>query len=100
MHVQHSDQTKNMVSVHFTPNLKKHVKCSSVVVAGSTVREVLDAVFSEHPILRGYVLEDQGSVRPHVVIFLDGKAIQDRTHLSDQVREQSDIYVMQALSGG
>jgi hypothetical protein len=39
-------------------------------------------------------------VRRHVVVFVDGSAIQDRVGLSDAVRPDSEIYVMQALSGG
>lgn len=60
----------------------------------------LQAVFVENPVLRGYVLDDQGRLRKHVAVFVDGVQISDRVHLSDPVREDSDIFVMQALSGG
>jgi hypothetical protein len=33
-------------------------------------------------------------------VFLDGEQIADRVGLSDAVRPESEIYVMQALSGG
>jgi sulfur carrier protein ThiS len=33
-------------------------------------------------------------------IFVDGELIKDRRHLGDPVEEHSEIYVMQALSGG
>jgi hypothetical protein len=33
-------------------------------------------------------------------VFIDGKIIRDRTHLSDAVGEYSTLYVFQALSGG
>lgn len=67
---------------------------------GASVREVLDAVFASNPRARGYVLDDQGALRKHMVIFVDGQAIRDRSTLADPVSERSDIYVMQALSGG
>lgn len=67
---------------------------------GSSVREVLDAVFAEAGRLRGYVLDDRGEVRKHIVIFVDGKPIRDRVALTDPVGESSRIHVMQALSGG
>jgi len=35
-----------------------------------------------------------------MVIFVDGKTIVDRVHLSDAISPHSEIYVMQALSGG
>jgi sulfur carrier protein ThiS len=39
-------------------------------------------------------------VRHHVVIFVDGTSVRDRRTLSDPVSSGSEIYVMQALSGG
>ena len=61
---------------------------------------VLGVVFSENPRLRGYVLDDQGRLRKHVAVFVDGKLVEDREALSDAVRDDSEIFVMQALSGG
>jgi len=89
-----------VATVVFTPNLKRHVECPTEEVAGSTVRAVLDAVFAHNPKLRGYVLDDQGGLRRHMIVFVDGNQIDDRDHLSDPVRATSEVYVMQALSGG
>jgi sulfur-carrier protein len=69
-------------------------------VEGDSVRAALDAVFARNPRLRGYVLDDQGALRRHMMVFVDGQQIQDRERLSDPVRPASEIYVMQALSGG
>jgi sulfur carrier protein ThiS len=57
-------------------------------------------VFAANPALRGYLLDDQGHVRKHVAVFVDGRKIRDREHMSDAVTEASEIYVMQALTGG
>ena len=84
----------------FTPNLQRHVESPSETVAGDTVRAVLEAVFAANPRLRGYVLDDQGALRRHMMIFVDGQQIADRDQLSDPVRASSEVYVMQALSGG
>ncbi len=89
-----------MASVAFTPNLKRHVECPDVEAAGATVREVLDQVFADHPRLRGYVVDERGVLRKHMVIFIDGRQIADREQLSDPVLPGSEVYVMQALSGG
>ena len=89
-----------MATVVFTQNLKRHVECPTEVVAGATVRAVLDAVFADNPRLRGYVLDDQGALRYHMMVFVDGEPITDRRDLSDPVRDASEVYVMQALSGG
>jgi molybdopterin converting factor small subunit len=89
-----------MATVVFTPNLRRHVECPTEEAAGATVRAVLDAVFANNPRLRTYVLDDQGALRHHMNVFIDGEQIADRDRLSDPVRPASEIYVMQALSGG
>lgn len=72
----------------------------SYEVEGASVRESLDAVFVREPQLRGYVLDEQGAVRHHVAVFVDGTATQDRQHLSTPVSAATEIYIFQALSGG
>ncbi|HZS44804.1 MAG TPA: MoaD/ThiS family protein [Blastocatellia bacterium] len=89
-----------MAKVVFTSNLQRFIDCPSQEAAGGTVREVLDRVFEGAPRLRGYILDDQDQLRTHVHIFVDGELIVDRVRLSDAVRDSSELYVMQALSGG
>lgn len=89
-----------MPTVHFTANLASQTTAPVCLVEAATVREALHAVFTRHPTLRSYVLDDQGAVRQHVVVFVDGTAITDRQKQADAVRPDSEIFVMQALSGG
>lgn len=69
-------------------------------LGGDTLREVLDALFARHPVLRGYVLDEHGSVRHHVALFVDGNSIADKAAIGLPLAAQSEVYVMQALSGG
>jgi molybdopterin converting factor small subunit len=89
-----------MVTVEFTSSLSNQTNAPRCSVEGATVRECLQAVFAMHPALRGYVMDDQSAVRQHVVVFLDGTAIFDRRTQSDPAKPDSEIFVMQALSGG
>jgi hypothetical protein len=89
-----------MPRVIFTQNLQRHVACPPSDVPGRTVREVLDAVFSTNPKARGYVLDEQGELRKHVSVYLNGEPIADRAHLSDPVSADGEVFVLQALSGG
>lgn len=89
-----------MTQVSFTENLRRHIECPPVSVSGATVREVLDAVFAENPRLRSYILDDQGRVRRHVNVFINGERVSDRVKLSDPVGPGDDVFVFQALSGG
>jgi len=89
-----------MPRVVFTSNLQRHVACPERDVQGSTVALALAAVFAEAPEVRDYVLDEQGHVRRHIAIFVDGRRIADRVCLTDAVSPRSEICVLQALSGG
>lgn len=89
-----------MATVTFTPNLQRHVECPPTAVPGAVVAEVLAAVFADNPRLRGYVVDERGVLRKHMVVFVDGRQIVDRERLSDPVGPDAEVYVMQALSGG
>ncbi len=93
-------QNSKMVQVTFTPNIQRHVTCPPREVAGRTVREVLDSIFAANERARSYVLDDQGALRKHMMIFVDSRPIRDRVRLTDLVPESAEVYVMQALSGG
>lgn len=89
-----------MAFLAFTPNLARHVQVPDGPVPGRTVAEVLSEAFRRHPRARGYVLDDAGGLREHVVVFVNGHQIADRIHLTEPVGDDDEIYVMQALSGG
>ncbi len=89
-----------MPEINFTQNIQRHVSCPATKVDGGTVREALDAFFRTNPAARGYVLDDRGALRRHMLIFVNGAPIRDRDTLTDAVRPDGEIYVMQALSGG
>jgi molybdopterin synthase sulfur carrier subunit len=69
-------------------------------VDGASLRDALDALFAQHPTLRGYVVDERGTIRHHVAVFVDGVAIHDKTDLSRALGAATEVYVMQALSGG
>jgi hypothetical protein len=84
----------------FTVNLQRHVQCESIDTAGKTVGEALAQAFARFPNLRGYVVDEHGAIRKHMNVFIDGTQISDRVGLSDPIDAASEIYIMQALSGG
>ncbi len=89
-----------MPRVVFTANLRRHVDCPPQVVEGTSVRAALEAVFERLPAVAGYIVDERFRLRQHVVVFVDGQPIQDRETQTDPVAAQSEVYVMQALSGG
>jgi len=89
-----------MATVRFTRNIQRHVACPDREIPGSTLRAVLDGYFRENERARGYVLDEQGKIRQHMVVFIDGELVRDRDTLSDPVKPDSMVDVIQALSGG
>ena len=89
-----------MPHVRFTDNIQRHVKCPAAEAQGDTVREVLTAYFAEIPFAKNYVLDDQGALRKHMVIFVNSQQIADRVKLSDSVPSDGTVEIIQALSGG
>lgn len=89
-----------MAFIALTPHLQSHVDVDRREIAGATVREALDALFVENPRLKSYLLEDNGAVRKHVAVFLNGVSVKDRAGLTDPLPPDGEIFIMQALSGG
>jgi len=89
-----------MPLVRFTANLAVHCAVRDLRVGGTTVREALDDAFAMLPQVRSYVLDDQGSLRKHMAVFIDAEQIRDRAGLSDRLAADSAVDIIQALSGG
>ena len=87
-------------TVEFAPALTRHVACPKQEVGAATLASALDAAFAIAPALRGYVLDEQGAVRKHVAVFVNGQMIPSRSDLTRVLQPQDSVMVIQALSGG
>jgi molybdopterin synthase sulfur carrier subunit len=86
--------------IAFTAHLSAVGPTEQARYDGATLAEVLDAVGADYPRLKSYVLDDQGRLRKHIAIFVDGVMRPRESALSLPLAETSDVYVFQALSGG
>ena len=75
---------------------------SSLVLEGpcATVGEALVALRRNAPAALDRVMDEQGSVRRHVNVFLDGENIRFLEGLSTPARDGATILVIAAVSGG
>jgi len=89
-----------MPTLSFTSNLTRHTRCPDATFEATTVGQLFDLYFTQWPDVRGYVLDDQGAVRNHVIVLVDGRGLHDRRRLSDVLESKSEVFVIQALSGG
>ncbi|MBV8502480.1 MAG: MoaD/ThiS family protein [Paucibacter sp.] len=89
-----------MARIVFTPQLRRFVEAPEVETAAVALRAGLEDAFAPNPRLRAYVLDDQGHLRPNVVIFVDGRRLREYQRLDEALRPDSVVHVLQALSGG
>lgn len=89
-----------MPTVTFAPALTRHVPCPEQRVDAGTLEAALDAAFRVAPALRGYVLDEQGAVRKHVAVFVNGEMIASRSALGQPLAAGDRVMVIQALTGG
>lgn len=86
-----------MVRIQFTPQLRRFIETPALDCAAATLGEAMAAAFARNPRLRAYVLDDQGGLRPNVAVFVDGRRSLD---LNQALQADSQVFVLQALSGG
>ena len=89
-----------MVEIEFAKAFRRHVECPGASVEAASVGDALDAYFQRFPSVRSSVVDDAGSVRRHVAVFLNDDLIVDRATLTDPVADGDRLQVFQALSGG
>ena len=90
-----------MAHVKFTPNLTRFFPdlCACDIEA-TNVADIVSAVDQRWRGLGDYIVDEQGALRKHVNIFVGDELIRDKQTLSDEVSADTEIYIMQALSGG
>jgi molybdopterin converting factor small subunit len=91
-----------MARVQFTGHLKRYFPelASGQPCAAATVSELVITLDRRHPGLRSYLLEDDGSLRKHVNIFVGKELVRDRARLTDPLKDDDEVFILQALSGG
>ncbi len=89
-----------MARLIFTQQLARFTAVPQVETPAAQLRAGLDSAFAVNPLLRGYVLDEQGHLRENVVVFIDGRRSIDRIALDDPLKPDSTVYILQALSGG
>ena len=78
-------------------------------VEGGTLREILGRLQQSYPKLEGWVVDERGAVRPHVVLFVNGEKASLETSVGERtlalgpdyrVKPDSDFFAeVRALLG-
>lgn len=82
------------------PPLVRGLAPDPMRVAGTTLREALDALRAEHPGLRVHLFDERGRTRRHVLIYLNEENVAWLETLDVPLRRGDRLHVLQAVSGG
>ena len=63
----------------------------------TSIADAVDSLFTRHPELRVHLLDEQGALRPHVMLFHNDHALRA---LEGTIRDGDTLTVLQAVSGG
>ncbi len=64
---------------------------------GATLGTLLEDLDQRHPGIRFRMVDEQGGLRPHMRVFVNGKPV---LKLGQALRATDDVAIVQALSGG
>jgi molybdopterin converting factor small subunit len=65
-------------------------------IEGTTVLEILRALEAHQPALAGWILDERGTIRPHINVFVNGEQAREATPAAPGDR----LDVIPAISGG
>ena len=78
-------------------SLRSYTRASRVAAAGTTLGGVLADLDRQFPGIRFRMVDEQGQLRPHMRVFVNGLAVRD---LALPLQPSDDVSIVQALSGG
>ena len=90
-----------MAKVKFTKALKRFFPTlGEYDTHALTLPQMFQEINTKYPGIINYILDEQGHLRKHVNVFINGAVIDDRLQLTDLFEPDDEIYIIQALSGG
>ena len=95
--------TTVLVNLHLPGALRQYAGGSrrlELAPDGTTVAELLEALGGACPSVHQRVVDELGSLRPHVNVFVNGENIRHLSGLATSLREGDEVWLLPAVSGG
>ena len=80
-----------------SPLLSYTAQAKEVQADGADLIELLADLDRQFPGIRFRMIDEQGAVRPHMRIFVNGEQV---LTLATRLRPSDEVQILQALSGG
>ena len=85
------------IKVLIASPLRSYTGADEVEARGSDLAALLADLDARYPGIRFRMVDEQGALRRHMNVFVDGERVRD---LSVSLEGVDEVVVMQALSGG
>ncbi len=83
--------------VHLPSQLRQRAGSEAdVILEGTTLGQILSDLERRYPGIAGWILDESGTIRRHVNVFVNG----ERAPVDAAVGEEDRIQVLPAISGG
>ncbi len=73
---------------------------AEVEITGGTLGAALDDLAARLPQLERRLRDEQGRLRPHVLMFVDGVSVRSGAPMDTPVGDGAEVFVAPAVSGG
>jgi molybdopterin converting factor small subunit len=73
---------------------------AEVEISGGTLGAALDDLAARLPQLERRLRDEQGRLRPHVLMFVDGVSVRSGAPMDTPVGDGAEVFVAPAVSGG
>ena len=80
-----------------TPLRSYTANAAAVSAHGTTLDQLVSDLDRQYPGLRFRIIDEQGSIRPHIRLFVNRLATRD---LASALSENDEVMIVGALSGG
>ena len=90
-----------VATVRFTPHLSRFFPLPAAYdTEAASLAALVEELDARWPGLGFYITDERGVIRQHVAVWVDGELIRDRTQLSEPLDPESQVTILQALTGG
>lgn len=90
-----------MPIVRFPALMKFYVDNQSEFLAnGSTIAELLEDILARYPALKSHLFDENGELRRHFNIFVNGVHIRDLEGVNTSLQEDDQVILMASAAGG
>ncbi len=90
-------QRPSAMKVLIPSSLRSYTQSMWAQAQGGTLDELLLDLDRQHPGIRFRMVDEQEQIRPHMRVFINGRAVKLLAH---PVAPQDEVAIVQALSGG